>query len=98
MILIDQDTFKVLLHQKAVHNITVYREADRKWYFTFTMRDKKNGDKILCSLKTQKGLVKEWADPRNLFNYFLNFEITIGQFKLSEGLLDEFKKQIQYSI
>ncbi len=98
MILIDQDTFKILLHQKAVHDITIYRDSDRKWYFTFTMRDRTTGDKILCSLKTQKGLVKEWADPRIMFNYFLAQEITIGQFKLSEGLLDEFKKQIQYSI
>lgn len=93
MILIDKETFKLLVQQKTVFDITIYREANHKWFFTFTMRNKKSGSKILCSLKTQKGVVKQWADPRNLFNYFLRQDIILGQFKLAEGLLDEFKKQ-----
>lgn len=96
MILIDTQTFETLVCQKIVSNFTIHKENERRWYLTFTMPDTTANKTVMCSIRTQKGTLREWADVRTLLKYLKKYKILIGQFRLDEGLMNDFKKQIQF--
>lgn len=66
--------------------IVIYRCCSRTWMFTFTARNPGTAKVQSFTLKTQRGKVRTWSDPRNLLQWLHD------RYGVSEGsfvLLDE---------
>lgn len=50
-------------------NLTIVRLSDRKWIFSFQAADPTTGRMMPYILKTQRGKVRIWSDPRNLLQW-----------------------------
>jgi hypothetical protein len=69
--------------KKKAHTVTVVQRPDGNWMFTFILEE---GDQPeFCTLLKQKGEVRTWIDPRNLFAFLKErFNVDSGEFKLSD--------------
>ena len=50
-------------------NVTIIGLSERKWIFQFTSENPTSGQVQLYTLRTQRGKVRVWSDPRNLFRW-----------------------------
>jgi hypothetical protein len=50
-------------------NVTIIRLSERKWIFRFTAENPTSGQVQPYTLRTQRGKVRVWSDPRNLFQW-----------------------------
>ena len=67
-------------------NVRVIRRADKCWIFTFQCSDT-NAKPQTFTLKTQRGKVREWSDPRTLFAFLdERYGVRSGDFLLSEDM------------
>lgn len=90
MIAIEQQSVDLAFRQKDVQEITVVRRSRKEWYFTFVVNDPVTKLPELYSLLTQRGSLRTWSDPRNLFSFLSKrYGVTEGKFKLIEEFSDE---------
>lgn len=67
-------------------NVRVIRRADRCWIFTVQCSGPDDKAQVF-TLKTQRGKVREWSDPRTLFAFLdERYGVRSGDFLLSEDL------------
>ncbi|WP_050453536.1 hypothetical protein [Candidatus Burkholderia verschuerenii] len=72
---------EAFLEGKISNDIKVIRRAAKKWIFVFECPDPKTGEQKLYTLKTQRGKVRVWSDPRKLFEWLHErYGITKGTF------------------
>lgn len=71
--------------QQGGRNVTVVRRADKEWYFTFEADDPVSRKPVTYTLLTQRGKLRTWADPRNLFAFLYQRNVIAGSFHLEEG-------------
>lgn len=67
-------------------NVTIIRRSPRAWMFTFEVADPASGELQVFTLKTQRGQVRLWSDPRNLLQWLdERYGVTEGSFLLQSG-------------
>lgn len=72
-----------LFQRRQATNLTVARTLNSKWIFTFETPNPITGDLEVCTLETQRGKIREWADPRHLFQWLLQrYGVEDGNFKI----------------
>lgn len=81
---INQQSVDLAISSGAVREVTIYRVNDKRWYFTFEAKDPQSGKVTTYSLETQRGSLRCWADPRNLFDFLRERGIYVGRFNLTE--------------
>lgn len=81
---IQQHSVDVAFSQKAVRNVTVIRRTEKEWYFTFEADDPVTKKTVNYALQTQRGKLRTWADPRNLFEFLKERGVNSGKFNLKE--------------
>ncbi|WP_323000545.1 KorA family transcriptional regulator [Denitromonas sp.] len=87
---IEQHSVDLAFNQKDVHEITVIRHSEKEWYFTFVVDDPVTKRPETYALLTQRGSLRTWSDPRNLFSFLFNrYGVVAGKFTLIEDCKDE---------
>lgn len=87
---IGQHSVDMAFNQKDVHEITVIRRTHKEWYFTFVVNHPVTKKPETYALLTQRGGLRTWSDPRNLFSFlFDRYGVTAGKFKLIEECSNE---------
>ena len=78
-------------HEGKARNITIVRLSEKEWIFTFEATNPATGSGQLYTLKTQRGKVRTWSDPRNLFQWLCErYGVKKGLFSLvPEDVFDE---------
>lgn len=72
-----------IFQEKKASSITIVRTTHNKWIFTFEAPTPTTGAIELCTLQTQRGSVREWSDPRYLFDWlFKRYGVQEGNFKI----------------
>lgn len=90
MRLIEQREVERAFREYPVENVTVVRKEAKCWYFTFQVVDPKTGIPATCSLGTQRGELRCWADPRSLFSFLDDkFGVSEGAFMLKDETHEE---------
>lgn len=84
MKMIELQSIDTAFHQGEVRKVTVIRRAEKEWYFTFEADDPMTGKPIIYSMATQRGKLRTWADPRNLFDFLRIRGVDYGNFQLLE--------------
>lgn len=70
-----------------VENVEVVRRENKCWYFRFQVADPVTGNWSTCTLETQRGELRCWADPRSLFAFLLErYGIQAGTFLLKDEI------------
>jgi hypothetical protein len=70
-----------------VDNIEVVRRDMKCWYFTFQVTDPVTGNPATCTLETQRGELRCWADPRSLFQFLSErYGVNAGTFSLKDEI------------
>lgn len=83
--MIDLREVDAAFREFPVENVTVVRKEQKCWYFTFEVGDPSTGKAHLCTMQTQRGELRCWADPRSLFSFLSErYSVRVGQFKLEE--------------
>lgn len=73
----------------AIKKVRVIRVSEKKWYFTAEVYDSANHRMQIFALLTQRGKLRLWSDPRNLFSFLRErYKITYGVFILDGDLND----------
>lgn len=68
-----------------VRNVTVVRKEAKCWYFQFEVADPVTGNWSTCTLETQRGEQRCWADPRSLFTFLQDrYGVDAGNFLLKD--------------
>ena len=83
---ISLDAMDIAFREGKATEIVIYGCSKLSWIFTFTARNPGTAKVQFFTLKTQRGKVRTWSDPRNLLQW-LN-----ERYGVSEGsfvLLDE---------
>ena len=71
--------------KEEARGVTVVRRSAKEWYFTFEADDPTTGTPTTYALLTQRGQLRTWADPRNLFDFLLErYGLRSGTFYLEE--------------
>lgn len=87
---IEQQSLDLAFELEGVREITVIRRSHKEWYFTFVVDDPLTKRPETYALLTQRGSLRTWSDPRNLFSFlFDRYGVTAGNFKLVEDFKDE---------
>lgn len=82
---IDQRQVDLAFRDYTVDNVTIVRRNAKCWFFTFKVVDPSTGAATLCTLKTQRGELRTWADPRSLFAFLSDrYSVKVGHFILEE--------------
>jgi hypothetical protein len=81
---IEQHSVDRAFSQHDVRDITVVRRSEKEWYFTFIADDPVTDKPITYALLTQRGKLRTWADPRNLFDFLEKRGVLSGNFNLDE--------------
>ncbi|EJE4644426.1 hypothetical protein BKG02_004779 [Vibrio parahaemolyticus] len=89
---IEQQSVDLAFSQKAVRNVTVVRRGEKEWYFTFEADDPVTSKPVTYAMLTQRGKLRVWADPRNLFEFLKDRGVSSGMFKLQEESSNEINK------
>lgn len=86
MIFVEQHTTDMAFEQKLVKEVCIVRRSPKEWYFTFLVADPTNaGQTLTYAVKTQRGALRTWSDPRTLFAYLDDrYGVVSGTFTLSE--------------
>ncbi|CAB3802632.1 hypothetical protein LMG28614_05661 [Paraburkholderia ultramafica] len=68
-------------------NVTIEGHGPKSWRVTFTVPDPRTGEPQLFTVLTQRGKIREWADPRNLLEWLADrYAVSEGSFvMLKEG-------------
>lgn len=90
---IEQPSVDLAFSQKAVRNVTVVRRREKEWYFTFEADDPVTKKPVTYAMLTQRGKLRTWADPRNLFEFLKDRGVGSGMFKLQEESSNETKTE-----
>lgn len=73
----------------SIRKIRVIRVSEKQWYFTADVFDFANNKTQTFALLTQRGRLRIWSDPRNLFSFLRErYKITYGLFILDGDLND----------
>lgn len=64
------------------NNVTVVCMEKKEWYFTFDVPHPITGEQETFAIETQRGVLRTWADPRNLIN-FLKTRYFLDEAKLT---------------
>lgn len=68
-----------------VENVEVVRRETKCWYFRFQVADPVTGKWSTCTLETQRGELRCWADPRSLFTFLADrYGVHAGTFLLKD--------------
>jgi len=86
---IELHSVDLAFRQQDVRNVTVVRRAEKEWYFTFEADDPVSKKPVTYALLTQRGKLRTWADPRNLFDFLRKRNVSTGTFHLEEGYQDD---------
>lgn len=86
---IEQHSVDLAFSQKAVRKVTVVRRAEKEWYFTFEADDPVTEKPVTYAMLTQRGKLRTWADPRNLFEFLKDRGVGSGMFNLEEESSNE---------
>lgn len=81
---IAQQSVDRAFRQHDVRDITVVRRSEKEWYFTFIADDPVTHTPVTYALLTQRGKLRTWADPRNLFDFLQKRGVFSGNFNLNE--------------
>jgi hypothetical protein len=80
---ISQEQVDKAFQEGNASNVTIIRLSDKEWIFTFEATNPINGLIQIYTLKTQRGKVRTWSDPRNLFQWLCERHgINKGSFSL----------------
>jgi hypothetical protein len=66
---VSQEQVDQAFQEGKASNITIVRLSDKEWIFTFEATNPINGSIQIYTLKTQRGKMRVWSDPRNLFQW-----------------------------
>jgi len=87
---IEQHSVDMAFTQSKVRNVTVIRRSNKEWYFTFEVDDPITKKPDTFALLTQRGQLRTWSDPRNLFTFLSErYGVESGKFKLIEDIPNE---------
>ena len=90
MLLVDQRSTDLAFQQKEVREVEIVRRSNKEWYFRFYVENPMNHQLVEYRMKTQRGALKTWSDPRTLFNFLVeNYGVLAGKFVLTEETFDE---------
>lgn len=81
---IDMQSVGIAFRSGNVMDVTVH-QISSGWLFTFRAFDAVNGKLNTFALRTQRGAIRMWANPQNLFDFLSKHGVTAGSFKLQEG-------------
>jgi hypothetical protein len=81
---IEQQSVDRAFRQHDVRDVTVVRRSEKEWYFTFIADDPVTHTPVTYALLTQRGKLRTWADPRNLFDFLEKRGVFSGNFNLNE--------------
>lgn len=89
MNLIDQRSADQAFSNHDARNVTIVRRDERQWYFTFESAAP-YGTPTVYALRTQRGGLRTWADPRSLFAFLHSrYGVSRGNFLLQEDSPNE---------
>ena len=76
--------------QGLVTDVAIVRRSQKEWYFEFTVINMSNETTQRYAIKTQRGELRTWADPRTLFNFLHDeYGVSSGRFVLNGTPNDE---------
>lgn len=81
---IGQHSVDIAFSQRQVREVTVVMRSKKEWYFTFVSDDPVTKKPVVYALLTQRGKLRTWSDPRNLFDFLRERGVISGNFKLDE--------------
>ena len=83
MKLIQQQSVDRAFEAGAVLNVTVHRASEKEYFFSFLSVDPVTQESGTYILVSQRGKIRTWADPRNLFSFLEERGVTTGDFNLN---------------
>lgn len=83
---VEQSTADMAFEHNLVQDVCLVGRSSKEWYFTFTTRDPASGSLNEFAIRTQRGELRTWADPRTLLNLLQErYGVTSGRFTLDAG-------------
>lgn len=85
MQLVKQAAAERIFARTTVHRVMVVEQVDGSWYLSFEATDPIGQNLVQYALRTQRGGLREWEDPRWLFRFLKSkLGVTRGEFILKE--------------
>jgi hypothetical protein len=81
---IPQESVDLAFREGKASKVVVTRISEKRWVFHFWAVNPATGKGQTYTLKTQRGKIRTWSDPRNLFAWLLERGVLDGSFVLTD--------------
>lgn len=89
MKLIEKSSVDSAFENHDVCAVRVIRKSEKEWYFTFDAHDPLQDQNVTYAMLTQRGKLRTWADPRNLFDFLAERGVKHGEFLIEDKIEEE---------